>query len=178
MPIFALRCLGVWAYFESVITKTMCMRQKLLIVPFIGIDPVRFGMTTREVALLLGPPEELLIDSSNGELREFRRGNALQLLYKNKGEHLAEIGLDAAIDELYFENIAVFKGDPFQIAQALCSMDENPHEYEGCVLLLNLGIALRGFEEGSIVPRTITVFESLRWGELKTGVKPYQSYKV
>lgn len=143
---------------------------RLDIEPLVGVGDLKFGITKEQVAALLGPPDDHIID--DGELREYRRDNGMQLVYIGEGAHLVELGFSPNVKELEFGKVKLFEADPEQVLTLLNRTKATAYECFGFLVFLDLGITLTGFHDGHSEQMAITAFTAGRWDAMKEDLKP------
>jgi len=148
------------------------MTSKFDIKPYIGVGDLRFGMDRAKVEQLIGTASRQKKGFS-GETTEYRRDNGLLTTYDSGTNELVEIGFSRNILELQYEDVEIFVEPPKDVFKKLASLDGNPYENVGFIVLLKLGITLTGFHDDDINQRAVTVFTRGRWDDLMQDLKPF-----
>jgi len=149
------------------------MNSKFEIYPLIGVGDIKFGMTSDQVADLIGLSDDYDIDESNSERREYRRDNGFQAVYSARTKKLVEMGFSSNILELSFNDIYVFSKPEADVVKQLIIIDQNPYILFGFIVLNKLGLTLTGFHDGNKNQKAVTVFSEGRWDSMKTFFKPF-----
>jgi hypothetical protein len=131
------------------------------VIPYDGVDGLKFGMSPEQVAEALGPPSE--ITSNDLGEREERRDSQVPVIRYG----------DSGIVEFSFlpETPAIVDGenvfDEEDPVAFLLSKDPSPYECLGFLIFLNLGLTLTGYHDEDASQRAITVFARGRWEEMR-----------
>lgn len=136
------------------------------IVPFVGAEPLRFGMTPGDAHALLGEPRSSSLNR-RGELDEDYP--ELSTGYSKADGTLVELGF-VSLASVVFRGIDVF--NDAQALSVLTRADGGPLEGLDFIVFPSLGIALADFFSEQESDRAITVFARGRWTDLK-GFKPF-----
>ena len=126
--------------------------------PFVGPLPLRFGMTPKDVATLVGVPERVFPDQF-GNRSESRSGYAIG--YDAKSGKLSEA--------VFSKGILLFKGENlFAVEDIFCFLrqfDPSPQTEVGMVFFVKLGLRLSGFHDGDDAQKAIGVTKKGHWDE-------------
>lgn len=138
----------------------------MIIVPYKSVGPIKMGMDTDQVRGNLGEPKLV----SKG-----RSGNQI-LRYEGLNVTVAQCGVVEV--ELLPDTTALLDGtDIFSDPKAfgkLCTLDGDPQECVGTIILLNLGMSMAGFHDRDESHRSVTVFAKDRWSTLQSRMQKYQ----
>lgn len=139
----------------------------LIFNPYVGVGPIRFGMTPLEVEKALGKPDSTSI-SGRGETEEVR--GEITVRYDSESNDVVEVsfGPDSG---LKFQNEYLYSSS--DLTKYLTSKDSQPVECFGYLLYLNLGIAATGFHDNDEDQRAISVFKKGRWDSMKDNFTPF-----
>lgn len=148
------------------------MTDKFDIKPYVGVGGLRFGMDRAKIEQLIGTASRKKKGFS-GETTEYRRDNGLLITYDSGTNEVVEIGFSRNILELECEDIKIFAEPPQEVFKKLASLDGNPYESVGFIVLLKLGITLTGFHDDDINQRAVTAFTRGRWDDLMQDLKPF-----
>ncbi|MDR9835752.1 hypothetical protein [Herbaspirillum huttiense] len=136
-----------------------------IIMPYVGIGPLRFGMTRDEVHQLIGDP--LSIDKSwcSEELTEYWNNNGLQLSYSEMDETLLEISLYPNLHNVQLNGLNLFEVPGTHAFKVLHDWDNAPLTIAGVSIFLKLGLAVNGFIHDDDGAKSVTAFAKGRWDE-------------
>jgi hypothetical protein len=134
------------------------------IVPYVGVGPLRFGMTPGQVHQTVGAPRR--VKRAAGMLREIYPFEAL-LMFEGApyALRLVEIGFDRHCAELSYAGVKLFGIPPRDALRRLLLDDAHIGEYLGRLILPKLGVTLTGFHSGPKEALAVTAFERGRWGD-------------
>jgi hypothetical protein len=134
------------------------------IVPYVGVGPLRFGMTPGQVHQTVGAPRR--VKRAAGMLREIYPFEAL-LMFEGAPNalRLVEIGFDRHCAELSYAGVKLFGIPPRDALRRLLLDDTHIGEYLGRLILPKLGITMTGFHSGPQEALAVTAFERGRWGD-------------
>lgn len=110
------------------------------IIPYERVGPIAFGMTIDQVAAVIGAPERVF---TNRRKERDERRDKLGIRYSGDDDKVVEVvllpGADVILDGInIFNDTAGFN--------RLITIDGQPFESLGFVILLKLGITLAGFQ--------------------------------
>lgn len=137
----------------------------LKLEPYVGVGPLRFGMSENDVLLSLGKPTK---EGPN------RRGE-LTYLYSTfnlvfaKDEGVVEIAFYPGA-QLEIDNISMFQDA--SALEKLIAVDSQVKEYVGILLFPSLGVTLSGFHNED--SETVTAFAKGRLDHLVHKFKPFK----
>ncbi|QDD63073.1 hypothetical protein EJD96_02390 [Herbaspirillum seropedicae] len=136
-----------------------------IIMPYVGVGPLRFGMTRDEVHQLIGDP--LSIDKSGGseELTEYWSNNGLQLTYSEMDETLLEISLYPNLQNVQLNGLDLFGVPGTHAFKLLHDWDNAPLTIVGVSIFLKLGLAVNGFFHDDDGAKSVTAFAKGRWDD-------------
>lgn len=134
--------------------------------PFVGPLPLRFGMTPKKVATIVGVPDRVFTDPVNGR-SEWRTG--LSLGYDAKTGQLNEVVLSQG--ELYFQGVNLFAvADPIGFLRK----HDSPQLAVGMIFFVNLGLRLSGLHDRDDRQRAIGLATKGHWDELADDFEPFE----
>jgi hypothetical protein len=130
---------------------------------YVGVGPLRFGMSPSEASDHLGQPPTV---TTNRLSESVHRYPTIFLTFD--GEGLAEVSI------LPEGNPRVRSLDPLTLGGlvALAAEDGAAQEVVGCVVLLNLGIAVTGVHDEEPGQLSVTAFRRGRWERVREQMKP------
>ncbi|MFC1783306.1 hypothetical protein ACFL02_06935, partial [Planctomycetota bacterium] len=123
---------------------------KYKIIPYTCAGPISFGMTKKEVRLAVGKP--LRVSKTYFGIKTFIY-EELNVGFSKSSGLVNHLGFNESSD-IYIGRINVFK-EP-NAFKKLLSIDGDPYEHVGFIVLLNLGISLTGFHNKD--DKTIAAF--------------------
>jgi hypothetical protein len=137
------------------------------ILPYIGIDNLRFGSTASEAISKFGNPTNKRLTSD-----------------KEKEYHYDGFIIRFDSEENRFRELTLLPGCQANLdGEAICwdvgyfskllAKDGEPKEVFGFILLLNLGIAMSGFHEDDESEKTIHFFRKGDWDEFGSSMKDF-----
>ena len=154
------------------------MNTRLEIQPYVGVGPLKFGMTQEEVAKKLGKPDS--IRDHGDEIRESREGHGLQVVYAKNGDGIVEIGFSSGIKSLQYDGIYVFQEKPLDVLKHITASGSKIYELLGFLVLLDIGITFTAFhnvddnsEHEDNGEKAVTVFKLGRWDNLRDRLSEY-----
>ncbi|MGC4244194.1 MAG: hypothetical protein QM686_18460 [Herbaspirillum sp.] len=132
---------------------------------YVGVGPLRFGMTRDEVHQLIGNP--LSIDKSGGseELTEYWSNNGLQLTYSEMDETLLEISLYPNLQNVQLNGLNLFEVPGTHAFKLLHDWDNAPLRIFSVSIFLKLGLAVNGFLHDDDGAKSVTAFAKGRWND-------------
>lgn len=135
--------------------------------PFIGPLPLRFGMRPDEVASLIGAPDQVFFDPTEGR-SESRPGSSIG--YDPRTGRLVEVVLSSGA--LFFHGTNLLGiANPIGFLRAY---DDTPQTAVGMIFFVNLGLRLSGFHDGDESQRAISVVPQGRWDEFADDFAPFR----
>lgn len=135
------------------------------LVPYVGAPPVTFDLSPTAVERLIGPPTSVG-ENDYGE-REERRG-PLIVRYSTQDSKVVEITF-TPLARLYYEGVGLFQKT--DVISFLSQYDQ-PFEFVGFVVFLDLGMAVAGFHDDDESQKSITVFRKGHWDEFRAELTP------
>ncbi|TDS17303.1 hypothetical protein [Sphingobacterium paludis] len=149
------------------------------IQPYVGVGPLKFGMTQEEVAKKLGKPDS--IRDQGDEIRESRAGHDLQVVYAKNGGGIVEMGFGSGIRSLHYDGIYVFEEKPLDVLTHITASGSKIYELLGFLVLLDMGITFTAFhnldddgEDDDNGEKAVTVFKSGRWDNFRDRLSEYK----
>jgi hypothetical protein len=149
------------------------------IVPFIGVGPLHFGMTPDETHTIMGTPSDTRIlrypDSAKKERREtYPSGMHLVFTAPATSARLVEFVFWDQCRHLRYDEMELFRVTPrLDVVRRLAAKDPDVKVTFSILVFLKLGIALTGFHDGEESDLSVSVFESGRWDEHMSSMKPF-----
>lgn len=136
-----------------------------IVMSYVGVGPLRFGMTRDEVHQLIGNP--LSIDKSGGseELTEYWSNNGLQLTYSEMDETLLEISLYPNLQNVQLNGLNLFEVPGTHAFKLLHDWDNAPLRIFSVSIFLKLGLAVNGFLHDDDGAKSVTAFAKGRWND-------------
>jgi len=128
------------------------MIPEFTLVPYIGAKPVTFEMTAADVEQILGPAETVGVNDL-GE-RDERRG-PMNIRYSLDDGKVVEIVFDPMASLLYQGNNLL---NETALVDFLLRFDDQPFEFVGFLIFLDLGITATGFHDDDEAQKSIMVF--------------------
>lgn len=136
-----------------------------VITSYVGVGPLKFGMTRDEVHQILGKPQFSKKSRFFEESREFWNDNGLQLTFSETGDGLLEIGLCSNLANVQFNGIKLFEVPGADVFKALHDWDDAPLARTGTSVFLKLGLAVHGFLDDDDSDKAVAAFIKGRWDE-------------
>jgi len=136
-----------------------------IILPYVGVGPLRFGMNRDEVHQLIG--DTLSIDKSwcSEELTEYWSNNGMQLTYSEMDATLLEISLYPSLQKVQLNGLNLFEVPGTLAFKVLHNWDDAPLTIVGVSIFLKLGLAVNGFFHDDDGAKSVTAFAKGRWDE-------------
>ena len=129
------------------------------IVPFIGMGPVKFGMSPSEVSEILGAPEDT--DSGDNDLTEYRAIDMPIIRYKDNKVTQIEAFYD--VKNVTLGDVNIFGDDGLQIMQTLETKNGGAKIDVGITIFENLGITAGRLDEDVPGEHSVTAFCKGYW---------------
>ncbi|MDR3324111.1 MAG: outer membrane protein assembly factor BamE [Zoogloeaceae bacterium] len=148
------------------------------IVPFVGVENLRFGMTPQQVADILGAPSSIG-EGYYGERQEYRTdGNDLLVTYDEKDNTAVHFGFWPKMRGLSFKEKKLFQMPELEALAVLIKEDDSPYEVLGIINFLGLGITMSGFHEEDPSQKAVAVYKSgdldSQFGSIKKHAIPFK----
>lgn len=140
------------------------------VIPYVGVDHVRFGMTPAEVAQVWGEPHSRAVNFLK-QYVEFR--GSVSTTYSSENQ-LIEIGLSRLCTDARLENIQIFSPPKRSRLVELLNLDKHAYEDVGIIVFKNLGISMTGFEHSDDDDLAISAFSRGLWDEDLEAMRAYQ----
>jgi hypothetical protein len=138
---------------------------KFLLEPYVGVLPIKFGMTPREVADVAGPPDAV----SRGYLgNRHEHRQCLNLSYSERGVDEA-VFLPGAQLTLHGQSLL---DHPNPLA-FLKTLDDSLFEWVGFIVFLKLGVRVSGIHDYDESQKSIGAVESGYWDKYMKQFTPY-----
>lgn len=145
--------------------------------PHQGVGDLKLGMTRASVHALIGEPIRQKKSRFSDEITDYWNENGLQLAFSGEQGVLVEISLYSNLKSVTYGELEIFSTPPGRAHQLLCKEDGDPRITVGVTVLLNLGVAMTGFQNDDQGDDSITVFAPGRWSGDDPDLKPLQLSK-
>jgi hypothetical protein len=136
-----------------------------VIEPYVSAGRFKFGASYSDIISDLGEPW----------LKQKNRLGEMIIRYEEFSATISSYGV-VEVSFLPEVNVCILGinafGDP-EAFRKLCSLDGNPKETLGFIVLLNLGITMTGFHDGDESQKAITAFAKGRWDQLAGELQDY-----
>lgn len=142
------------------------------ILPYQGVNELKFGMTREEVTRLLGPPSRTRTSRFSRDRIDAWLGNGLQLTFERGSGRLAEVALYSGVGDVVLQGLSLFSMPAAVAFDRLVALDGDPKEALGVTVMLNLGIAVTGFVDDDAGQKSVTAFCRGRWDDPSLGLHP------
>ncbi|WP_044529009.1 hypothetical protein [Herbaspirillum sp. B65] len=139
--------------------------QEHIIMSYVGVGPLKFGMTREEVHQILGAPLSVEKCRFLEELTEYWSENGLQLTYSETDERLLEISLYPNLPNVQLNGLKLFEVPGAYAFKVLHDWDDAPLTIAGASIFLKLGLAAGGFLDDDDNDKSVTVFAKGRWDD-------------
>ncbi|QBP77088.1 hypothetical protein E2K99_19755 [Herbaspirillum huttiense] len=140
------------------------------VIPYVGVDHVRFGMTPAEVAQVWGEPPSRAVNFLK-QYVEYR--GSVSTTYSSENQ-LIEIGLSRHCTDARLGNIQIFSPPKRSRLVELLNLDKDAYEDVGIIVFKNLGISVKGFEHSDDDDLAISAFSRGHWDEDFEAMRAYQ----
>ena len=146
--------------------QTRGLSFEFVIEPGIGVSPIFFGMTPKDVRSALGLEPEC-IDTSPSELRKMREYYAEfvgvdydsnEQVYSVSFAPLGRVSLRFGSTNLFDDEAGI---NPIAV---LLKADPGPFESYGFIIFDGIGVAVTGYHDNAESQRAITVYRKGSWG--------------
>ncbi|ALU90981.1 hypothetical protein [Herbaspirillum rubrisubalbicans] len=139
--------------------------QEHIITSYVGVGPLKFGMTREEVHQILGAPSSTKKSRFFNESREYWSDNGLQLTFTDTGDGLVEIGLSPNLPNVQLNGLKLFEVPGRYAFKVLHDWDDAPLARTGTSIFLKLGLAVHGFLEDYDDDKAVAAFAKGRWDD-------------
>ena len=140
------------------------MMQSHIIIPYVGVGPIEFGMTRIDVHNILGAPSSSKKSRFSDESTDFWDENGLQLTFSGD-EKLLEISLHPNLSDVELNGLKLFAVPGADALKALEALDNAPLTKAGSNIFLKIGLAVEGFLHSDECDKSVTAFAKGRWDE-------------
>lgn len=146
------------------------------ISPYVGVGPLRFGMTPAQTLQILGAPRFSRRDAHRLRQMYGLAGPALTFRAAAGSEEveLAEIGFARTAADIVYRGTNLFTGKRPAVVSLLCSEDPEPKEIAGTLVFARLGITLTGFHSGPEESMAVTAFALGIWDTQLVGAELFK----
>jgi hypothetical protein len=138
------------------------------IVPYVGVGPLKFGMTADQVEQILGPPGRVRV---NGDRRRESRARGMPVIHYVAGV-ASEIEVFREMRNLGLGGIRLFSEPGRDVLKKLEAANGGALESVGCVLFENLGIATGRLDIDVPEDHTVCAFRRGVWDGKLEGFEP------
>jgi len=128
------------------------------ITPFIGMGPIKFGMTPSEVLEILGSPEDTDVE---GGLTEYRALDMPIIRYKDNKVTQIEAFYD--VKNVTLGDVNIFDDDGLQVMRTLETKNGGAKIDVGITIFENLGITAGRLDEDVPGEHSVTAFSKGYW---------------
>lgn len=143
-----------------------------VIVPYVSVGPINFGMARADLHTLLGAPDysrksrfgPKIIDSWNKE--------DLTVISSGADGTVMEVGFGKEQSQAEVSSVQLFDRDGSTVYRDLCAADGAPKQNVGFTVLFKFGIALDGFLVTEQDDRAVTAFAKGVRDEADPRLKP------
>ncbi|WP_081585491.1 hypothetical protein [Herbaspirillum rubrisubalbicans] len=139
--------------------------QEHIITSYVGVGPLKFGMTREEVHQILGAPLSANKSWCSEELTEYWSENGLQLTYSETDERLLEITLYPNLQNVQLNGFKLFDVPGAYAFKVLHDWDDAPLTIAGASIFLKLGLAVSGFLREDNGDKAVAAFAKGRWDD-------------
>jgi hypothetical protein len=145
------------------------MTDKWIFEPYIGVGPIKFGMSITEVEKILGKPWKT-IQRTGWKLRENREN--LAIIYSKENSTVDEISCWPEL-EVFYHGRDIMQND---ILAYLKNFDNEPYEStEGSIIFFRLGLVTGGYHDNDESQKNVTFFKKGLWDDIRDELKLYTS---
>ncbi|TCV65350.1 hypothetical protein [Neorhizobium sp. S3-V5DH] len=131
------------------------------IVSFVGMGPIRFGMSPEEVAGIVGPPDRSRRGLRPGTFNEFRGTKAPIVRYNEN--RVREIEAFYDLESVTFQGIDLFHTNGIEVLRRLEELNGDARLSVGIILFDKLGLTAGRLDEGPRTGHSVTAFSSGTW---------------
>lgn len=133
------------------------------ILPYVGVGPLRFGMTPDEVATVLGPPAFSVPDEDAAVIVYYRGDNAIQTSHDARTNRLvlASFYFPVAGLRLYDHSLNWERSADW--FEWLKQADSSARQKYGITVFFRFGISVAGFQGAENGQKSMTVFDRGQW---------------
>jgi len=131
------------------------------IIPFIGMGPVKFGMSPSEVSEILGSPKNV---TTRGEtLREQRAIDMPMIRYIN--DKVTEIEAFYTVKNVTLDDVNIFENEGLEVLVELELKNEGAKVDVGVIMFENLGLTAGRLDEDVTGEHSVTAFCGGHWDD-------------
>ena len=131
------------------------------IIPFIGMGPVKFGMSPSEVSEILGSPKNV---TTRGEtLREQRAIDMPMIRYIN--DKVTEIEAFYTVKNVTLDDVNIFENEGLEVLVDLELKNEGAKVDVGIIMFENLGLTAGRLDEDVTGEHSVTAFCGGHWDD-------------
>ena len=135
---------------------------------FDGMGPIRFGMTQREVAELLGPPEASR--KLQTTYRDLRCDCGLTITYRDAV--VSSIEAFYNLEGVVFRGVRIFHDDPLFVLRFLEEANGGCLHCVGSLLFENIGLTAGCLDDPAREQHSVVAFAKGLWDSHKDGMEP------
>lgn len=135
--------------------------------PYVGIGPLRFGMSQDQVKSIVGEPERILTNR-RGE-PDFQY-SGINIRFSSEELRLVELGIYPSTS-LTVMGVSVF--DEPDAFSKIVELDGQVFECYGFIIFFGLGVTMTGFHDEDGSQKAVTLFARGRWDHLREQMQPF-----
>lgn len=139
--------------------------QEHIITPYVGVGPLKFGMTRTDAHKILGAPLSSKKSRFSQESTDLWDENGLQLTFSGEDEKLVEISLYPNLPDVEWNGLKLFEVPGVDAFRSLYDLDNAPLTKAGATIFLKLGLAVGGFLHSDESDKSVTAFAKGRWDD-------------
>jgi hypothetical protein len=138
------------------------------ITSYVGVGPLKFGMTRGEVHNILGVPLLTKKCQFFDESTEYWSEKRLQLTFSDANDGLVEISLYPTLPNVQLNGLKLFEVPGAHAFKVLHDWDDAPLLITGTSVFLKLGLAVSGFLDRDTGGKAVAAFAKGRWDDWPT----------
>jgi hypothetical protein len=131
------------------------------IVSFVGMGPIKFGMTPDVVAKILGSPED--VEEGKSSIAEFRELDEPIVRYKDGV--VAQIEAFYDVKNVRLRGINLFSDNGKEVMRQLEDLNGGAEICVGIVLFRNIGLTAGRLDEGVSGEHSVCAFRRGHWDD-------------
>jgi hypothetical protein len=141
------------------------MLNDFVVDPYVGVGPLRLGMSRGEVQNVLGLPDRSKNSRFNAKIIDQWTTEDITVVFSDNSGTAVEIGFGSEQAQAEVRGIKIFGNDGPSVYRDLCVADGAPRTDVGFTVLFSLGLTLDGFLTTDQDDRAVTVFAKGTWDE-------------
>jgi len=135
------------------------------IKPYIGVGPLNFEMSKKDVIAILGEPDFFDTDDCTNILVGYWEENGLQLSFEAQTENLVSISLYSNIKNIQLGLLKLDWKKSQKFYQELIQKDSSVKKTAGITIFFDHGISVTGFMGDEDGNKSLSVFKNGLWVE-------------